>query len=83
MTFEELLKACASGQMPRVELTGDHKHVPKGMRGYVVTIKYKDRHKGIAVRFDNGPSYDCWFHYGPMETDKRSNYMHQLKLVNP
>lgn len=82
MTMQELLKACASGEMPRVELIGEHKYVPTGMRGYVVTIKSTDRHNGIAVRFDNGPDYDCWFHEAPGETDKRSNYMHHLKISN-
>lgn len=58
MTMQELLKACASGDMPQVKLTGHHKFVKKGRVGFVTTIKKNGRFCGCAVKFSDGPDYD-------------------------
>jgi hypothetical protein len=79
MTFEELLKACASGEMPKVKLIGTHRNITTGAIGQVVTIKKNRNHGGVSVDFGI-INYDCWFHDSKDE-DKRSNYMYQLELI--
>lgn len=73
MTFKEILRACASGEMPCVE-TKD------GTMGQVVTIKSNGRHKGIAVYF-SGVGCDTWFTDSD-DTDNRTKYMRDLRLVS-
>jgi len=72
MTFEELLKASASG-LPQVEYNG--------RIGRVTVIKdhsFKDGGwHGCAVRFDK--DYDEWFDAIP-HYDKRRKYMRDLNL---
>lgn len=78
MTFQELLKACASGKMPRVKST-EHFKGHTSTTGTVTTIKTNGKHSGCAVTFD-GMAYDTWFHE-EWEEDKRSKYMNQLILL--
>ncbi len=78
MTFEELLKACASGELPAVSLKEPVKYATSNA-GKVVVIKANNRHRGIGVQFPGVP-YDTWFH--EINTgDKRSKYMDELELI--
>lgn len=70
MTFEELLKYCACGEMPSV--------IWNGVTGRVVAIKSNDVYKGCAVRFDK--PYDEWF-WAEKGTDKRRKYMAELNIT--
>ncbi len=71
LTFEDVLKACAGGNMPKVV-------TEKGTVGIVTTIKDNGRYKGIAVKLW-GMDYDLWFHESD-SSDKRSRYIRDLKL---
>lgn len=72
MTFEELLKACANGKMPRVS-NGQ-------ISGQISVIKQCNEHFGCAVDFDNGPGYSVWYH-AISGNDHRKNYMRDLSIV--
>ncbi len=69
MTFEELLKSCSSGEMPKVTYNGHARQV--------VTIKNGDGYIGIGV--DTGKPFIEWFH-AETGTDKRKKYMSELKI---
>jgi len=72
MTFEELLKACNTGVLPRVS-NGQ-------IEGTVVVIKNNNSAKGCSVEFDHGPGYDIWFHAEDGH-DLRKSYMKNLILI--
>lgn len=74
MTMKELLKACGSGEMPRVLLTDDLCY----RTGTICTIKNGST-KGCAVIFDTS-RYEQWFH-DSQETDRRRRYMRDLMLI--
>lgn len=81
MTIEQLLKACSSGNMPRVRIETPVRH-STAHTGIVTTIKQSadcEGHTGCAVRFD-GMKYDSWFH-AKTGTDKRTRYMSELSLA--
>jgi hypothetical protein len=71
MTFEEVLKACAIGEMPKVKDS-------VGRVGQVITIKNGDGYHGIAVLFDD-QNWADWFRAGD-DTDRRRKYMRDLTL---
>lgn len=71
MTFEEVLKACSNGKMPKVE--------DRGCVGQVTAIKNGDGYVGISVKFPN-TSYNVWFH-AEEKKDKRARYMSELNLL--
>jgi hypothetical protein len=76
LTWEILLVAVGQGKMPMVEV------IENGHQGTVTVIKDNGRHRGIGVLFP-GLNYDTWFHDDPTGNDKRSRYLHQLKLSRP
>lgn len=81
MTIEELLKACAKGEMPKVQL-GETPQYAESNIGQVVVIKNGTKvfnHSGCGVKFP-GLGYDLWFN-AESGTDKRKRYMKDLKLV--
>lgn len=71
MTFEELLKSCSTGEMPKV--------LYKGNVCQVTTIKKGDGYSGVGLR--TSEPYIEWFH-AETGTDKRKKYMSELQLVN-
>lgn len=78
MTFEGLLKACASGKMPRIESTEPIRQ-SSSRKGTVTTIKHNGRYSGCGITFDS-MNYELWF-YSEAGTDKRKKYMSQLILL--
>lgn len=78
MTYEQLLKHCACGEMPRVRVIKAHKGLSLGAEGVVVTIKNSKGYRGIGVDFGRG--WDDWF-YAEEGTDKRMKYMNQLEII--
>lgn len=79
MTRQELLDALPKG-FPKVEFTGlpPLKFVSSNI-GQVTSIRLIGKHIGVGVQFE-GVNYDHWFHDSD-ETDKRSRYLRDLKLV--
>lgn len=70
-TFEDVLKACASGKMPKVT---DGTKI-----GQIVTIKNGDGYHGVGVYYE-GVGYVKWYH-AKHQDDHRSKYMSQLTIV--
>lgn len=85
MTFEELLKACGSGKLPKVKTSKpfSHKNAEGGFSrpeiGVVVTIKNTDRHKGCAVYYE-GLNWYPWYR-ADNGNDYRSQYMRDLTII--
>lgn len=82
MTLEELLKACASGKMPKVKCSSKINNATSQI-GQVTVIKCDTGHasyRGCAVKFPPN-NYDNWF-YEEDGTDGRKHYMKELELVN-
>jgi len=77
MNLEQLLTASAKG-LPMVKSNTMIKGATSDI-GKVVVIKDNGRFKGCAVQFP-GLNYDTWFTDDSNGTDKRSHYMHELKL---
>lgn len=71
MTFEELLKACSTGELPRVQFYD--------LNGRVTVIKDNEGFKGCGVKFSKMP-YDTWF-YAEDGNDGRKKYMKDLILL--
>lgn len=71
MTFEELLKECANGKMPKV--------IYNGKICQVVTIKNGDGYYGVGVNIGN--KWVDWFH-AEIGTDKRKKYMSELTIAS-
>ncbi len=85
MTYEELLKACSTGALPRVSIGTMVAHATS-KKGVVTSVKdtttvknLSITYKGCSVRFD-GMAYDTWF-YAESEKDKRKHYMSELTLL--
>ncbi len=82
LTFEELLKACSSGEMPQVFVDDTIRGASSNV-GTVVCIKKQNvsnwHTQGCAVHFP-GMKYTIWFN-AVTETDKRSRYMAELTLL--
>lgn len=80
--MRELLKACATGEMPQVTVISSGTYLsPIGTVGQVTVIKNNGRHNGIGCQF-KATDFDQWFHDDPDGTDKRKCYMHQLEVIN-
>lgn len=73
MQWSDLIKACASGSLPKVK-------TEKGTIGQVSVIKANDRYRGIGVALPE-LNYDLFYHDSE-DTDKRSRYMRDLSLVD-
>ncbi len=82
MDFQDLLKACAAGTMPRVKSTVPIKFSagskPTMCEGLVTVIKHTKGFQGCAVSF-KGITYDVWFH-AEKKDDKRSRYLADLEI---
>lgn len=78
MTFEELLLSLSTGKMPHVHVE-DIPRPATSNTGRVTVIKDNGRHKGIGVTFP-GLNNDL-FYWAEAQTDKRSKYMADLKLL--
>jgi hypothetical protein len=78
MTFEELLKACGKGTLPKVRIETPVKN-SKAIDGIIVEIKNCGNYKGCAVRFPD-MAYNKWF-YAETGNDKRCNYMSELSII--
>lgn len=72
MTFKELLKACASGEFPKVKY--------KNLVGHIVTIRNTGSVKGCSVIFLESDTKDAWFH-ADRTKDKRKHFMDELTLI--
>ena len=74
MTFEEALKACADGTMPKV-ITQD------GHEAQVTVIKNHNKTKGVEIVIPGLPEWKStrWY-WDSDETDKRRNYIRDLNL---
>ncbi len=77
--FEDILKACLSGKMPRVQSSEPIKFTNE-TKGTVTTIKANAKHCGVGVTFD-GLNYELWFTESD-DTDKRTRYIRQLTLCD-
>lgn len=73
MTWEELLKGCASGKMPRVKTSS-------GRGGTVRAIRDEGSHRGCTVELD-GMNYASWY-WAVDGKDQRSRYIRDLTLVD-
>lgn len=78
-TLSDILFACGDGTLPKV-LGRPNRAFPNLAIGQVTTIKYTDKHRGIAVRFP-GMEYDLFFHDSNDE-DARSRYIYELTIVD-
>jgi hypothetical protein len=75
MKFEEVLKACAGGSLPKVRTTD-------GLEGHITVIKDHNNVRGVEVVIPSIPSYKGvrWY-WDSDETDKRRNYMRDLMII--
>ncbi len=78
MKFEEILKACSSGKLPKVLSSCPIKYA-QSAKGTVTTIKANGKHSGVGVTFE-GLDYELWFHDSD-DTDKRTRYLRDLTLI--
>lgn len=79
MTFDEILKSCSSGKLPRVT-TNIEVPYTSHVTGTITTIKQNSRHCGVGVTFD-GLAYEVW-HHDSKDNDKRSRYIRNLSLLD-
>jgi hypothetical protein len=77
MTFEELLKACQTGTMPKVKVLYMLPYAQSDI-GTVTTIKDNGKHKGIGVQFP-GMKWETWF-ADSKDNYRRTKYMRDLIL---